>query len=211
MKRAAPNSPEVAAEEVQAERTKKNLRTLFSTAVPSPRSTRASGKYVIVTGGTQGCGECCALMLAEEGAAGITICGRSAENGAKVKTALGAMGCRAIFVKADLGEVEDCLKVVRCHDEAFGQCHGLVNCAATTGRGRWDDTTPELFDRVYHLNVRGPFLLMQAAVKLMEREKSGILVPIAAPCDTLRLYAQTCRCSVTTPLPRNGPTHSAEG
>lgn len=145
----------------------------LSAEMPPARAQRVAGKFVIVTGGTQGCGEGIALALADEGAAGITICGRQEAKGANVKAALEAKGCRAVYVRADLSDAADCAAVVDAHDKAFGRCDGLVNCAAATTRGNWDDTTPELFDRIYALNVRAPFLLAQAAVKLMEREGSG--------------------------------------
>ena len=140
---------------------------------PAPRAGRVAGKFVIVTGGTQGCGEGVAHALADEGVAGLTICGRSESNGAKVKAALEAKGCRCVYVKADLSVAEECAQVVAEHDAAFGRCDGLVNCAASSERTSWDDATVEQFDRLYALNVRAPFVLMQAAVKLMERDHSG--------------------------------------
>jgi len=42
-----------------------------------------------------------------------------------------------------------------------------------TDRGRIDDTTVELWDRIFAVNVRAPFLLMQAAVAAMRREGRG--------------------------------------
>jgi NAD(P)-dependent dehydrogenase (short-subunit alcohol dehydrogenase family) len=44
-----------------------------------------------------------------------------------------------------------------------------VNAGALTDRSTILDTTPELFDRIFATNVRGPFFLMQEAIKLMIR------------------------------------------
>jgi NAD(P)-dependent dehydrogenase (short-subunit alcohol dehydrogenase family) len=125
------------------------------------------GKIAIVTGGTQGLGEATAHLLADRGAAGIVICGRSEENGARVKTALEGKGTKTIYVRADLERVEDCRDVVRQTDRAFGKLDALVNAAAITDRGTIWDTSPELFDRMFAVNVRAPFFLMQDSAKLM--------------------------------------------
>jgi NAD(P)-dependent dehydrogenase (short-subunit alcohol dehydrogenase family) len=55
----------------------------------------------------------------------------------------------------------------------------LVNAAGITDRGTIFDTTPELFDRMFAVNVRAPFFLMQEAAKIMRREKiEGTMVNI---------------------------------
>jgi NAD(P)-dependent dehydrogenase (short-subunit alcohol dehydrogenase family) len=55
----------------------------------------------------------------------------------------------------------------------------LVNSAATSERGTILDTTPELFDRIMAINVRAPFFLMQAVVKIMiEKGIAGSILNI---------------------------------
>jgi NAD(P)-dependent dehydrogenase (short-subunit alcohol dehydrogenase family) len=138
-----------------------------------------AGKVAVVTGGTQGLGEATARLFAERGAAGIVICGRNAENGARVKSSLEAKGPRTVYVKADLANVEDCRKVIAEADKAFGHVDVLVNAAAITDRGTIWDTEPKLFDAMFAVNVRAPFFLMQEAAKLMKREnRNGTMVNI---------------------------------
>ncbi len=141
-----------------------------------------TGKIAIVTGGTQGLGAAIAALFAERGAAGILICGRNAEKGqAKAEAISAASGAKVIYQKADLGKVEDCRAVVAACDAAFGKVDVLVNAAAITDRGTILDTSPELFDRMFAVNVRGPFLLMQETIKLMRREKTeGAIVNIGS-------------------------------
>ena len=75
----------------------------------------------------------------------------------------------------------DCRAVVAAADEAFGKVDVLVNVAATTDRGTLLDTSAELFDRIFALNVRAPFLLMQDAAKIMIREKiDGAIVNVVS-------------------------------
>jgi NAD(P)-dependent dehydrogenase (short-subunit alcohol dehydrogenase family) len=69
----------------------------------------------------------------------------------------------------------------RACDSAFGRVDALVNAAAITDRGTILDTSPELFDRMFAVNVRAPFFLMQEAIKIMRREKiEGTIVNIGS-------------------------------
>ena len=64
-------------------------------------------------------------------------------------------------------------------DKAFGRVDVLVNVAAITDRGTISRPSPELFDRMFAVNVRAPFFLMQDAAKIMRREKiEGAIVNI---------------------------------
>jgi NAD(P)-dependent dehydrogenase (short-subunit alcohol dehydrogenase family) len=57
--------------------------------------------------------------------------------------------------------------------------HGLVNGAAMSDRGTILDTSPELFDAMFALNVRAPFFLMQESARLMIRERvEGAIVNV---------------------------------
>ena len=136
-------------------------------------------RVAIVTGGTQGLGEAIATLFAERGAKGLVLCGRNADNGRKVAQRLSAGECIAHYVQADLSRVEDCRKVVAAADQQFGRVDALINVAALTDRGTILDTSPELFDRMFAVNVRAPFFLMQDAAKIMRREKiRGTIVNI---------------------------------
>ncbi len=132
-----------------------------------------AGGIFTVTGGTQGVGETVALALADAGAAGIVICGRNAENGARVKEALEEKGAEAEFVEADLERPGDCREVITACDKRFGRIDGLLNAAGLTDRGTIEDTTVELWDRMFAINTRAPFILMQDAIKLMKREDTA--------------------------------------
>ncbi|MCF5021183.1 SDR family oxidoreductase, partial [Pseudomonas lactis] len=80
---------------------------------------------------------------------------------------LAQLDCQAFFVEADLEKVEDCRAIIEAARVHFGTLHGLVNCAGMSDRGTILDTSPELFERLFAVNVRAPFFLMQEALKLM--------------------------------------------
>ncbi len=137
------------------------------------------GQVAIVTGGTQGLGEATARLFAECGARGIVINGRNAERGKAVVDDLNAAGTEAHFVQGDLANVEDVRRITAKADDAFGRVDALVNAAGLTDRGTILNTSPDLFDRMFAINVRAPFFLMQDAAKIMRRERiEGALVNI---------------------------------
>jgi NAD(P)-dependent dehydrogenase (short-subunit alcohol dehydrogenase family) len=140
-------------------------------ATAASSNAQFADRVAIVTGGTQGLGEAIATLFAERGAKGLVLCGRNADNGRKVAQRLSGNGCSAHYVQADLSSVEDCRKVVAAADRQFGRVDTLVNVAALTDRGTILDTSPELFDRMFAVNVRAPFFLMQDTAKIMRREK----------------------------------------
>jgi len=142
-------------------------------------ATSFTGQYFVVTGSTQGLGAAVARTLANRGAAGLIICGRRADQGQAQVRALAALDCQAHFVQADLEQVADCRAVIAAARTHFGTLHGLVNCAGMSDRGTILDTSPELFDRLFAVNVRAPFFLMQEAIKLMISQKvAGAIVNI---------------------------------
>ncbi len=141
--------------------------------------TQLDGKVAVVTGGTQGLGEAVARLFAERGVRGLVICGRNAERGRAVAADLARQGCRAEFVRADLAVMDDTRAVMAAADRAFGRVDVLVNAAGITDRGTLFDTSPELFDRMFAVNTRAPFFLMQDAAKIMRRERiEGAIVNI---------------------------------
>lgn len=129
---------------------------------------RMDGRVCVVTGATQGLGAAIARRLAAAGAKGIVITGRNADRGAKVaRDIIDTHGVPTHFLQADFSKVEDCRRVVAETDRHFGRLDVLVNAGASTARGTILDTTPEVFDDLFATNVRGPYFLMQAAIRLM--------------------------------------------
>lgn len=131
---------------------------------------RLDSKVIIVTGSTQGLGAYIAQRIAHLGAAGLVVCGRKEAQGNQVADELSALGTKSIFVKADLNEEADCRAIVKACDEAFGRVDGLVNAAGLSTRGTLHSTSVELWNRLFNINARAPFILMQEAVRLMKRE-----------------------------------------
>ena len=128
-------------------------------------------KVIIVTGSTQGIGAETAKLFAARGAKAITICGRQEKKGLKVKKEIEDLGSKCIYIKADLGNVEDCRKIVSETDKEFGTINTLINAAGYTQRGTILSATLENYENNFNVNARAPFILMQETIKIMIRDK----------------------------------------
>jgi len=146
---------------------------------------RVEGRICVVTGGTQGLGAAIARRLAEAGAAGIVTCGRAEIRGRDVAASIeGETGVPVRFARCDLESVDDCRAVMGAADAAFGRVDVLVNAAGLTDRGDILTTTPALFDRLFAVNVRAPFFLMQEAIGLMIRDGAqGSIVNVGSTSE----------------------------
>jgi len=132
-----------------------------------------AGQVAVVTGGAQGIGEATARLLAARGAAGVVLVDRRREKGEAVAASLNEAGTKAIFIETDLAVHEGVQRVIPAVDAAFGRVDIVCNIAGLTDRGTLLDTDLELFDRMFAVNVRAPFFLLQDAVKVMQRERRG--------------------------------------
>ena len=128
----------------------------------------------LVIGGTQGLGPAIARRLKDEGCQSLIVAARDPVKGA---AAAAELGCD--FLPVDLADTASVRHLVDEAQSRLGRITALVNAGAATDRASILDCTPELFDRMFAVNVRAPFFLMQEAAKIMRREKiEGAMVNI---------------------------------
>ncbi|MCU0856660.1 MAG: SDR family oxidoreductase [Rhodobacteraceae bacterium] len=165
------------------------------------------GSVIVVTGAAQGIGAEIAAKAAGAGAGGLLLTDRNGELGRRTASRLAAPSCRVEFVEADLEDVAGARLVIAEALSRFGRIDGLVNAAGITDRASVLDGTPELWDRLFAVNARAPYFLMQGAIADMARRKApGAIVNIAsmnAHCGApdLAIYSATKAALVT--LTRN--------
>jgi NAD(P)-dependent dehydrogenase (short-subunit alcohol dehydrogenase family) len=93
--------------------------------------------------------------------------------------ALAKAGARMLFVSADLADTDAARGIVERAIQHFGRVDGLVNAAGITDRGRIEDTSIAMWDRMFAVNARAPFILTQTLVRhLKERRSPGSIVNI---------------------------------
>ena len=132
-----------------------------------------AGQVAVVTGGAQGIGEATARLLAARGAAGVVLVDRRRDKGEAVAASLNEAGTKTIFIETALAIHDQVKRVIPAVDAAFGRVDIVCNIAGLTDRGTLLDTDLELFDRMFAINVRAPFFLLQDAVAVMKREGRG--------------------------------------
>lgn len=143
-----------------------------------------TGKTVLITGAGRSLGRSTALAFGEAGANICVNYANSADGANAVVANIEAVGGRAIACQAD---VSDSAQVVAMVDEtmaAFGAIDVLVNNAGISIDGPFMDMTEADWDRVYEVNLKGPFLLSQAVARHMLAENGGVIVNISATTTT---------------------------
>jgi len=132
----------------------------------------------LVTGGSSGIGLAIARALREEGFE-LTLVSRRPE---KVEAAAAELGAAA--VAANVADEEECARVVAEHRDRYGRLDVLVNSAGVGIGGRVEDLPAKHLDLQLGVNLRGLFLVTQAAIPLL-RESRGWIVNLASIAGTV--------------------------
>jgi NAD(P)-dependent dehydrogenase (short-subunit alcohol dehydrogenase family) len=135
-------------------------------------------RAALVTGGSSGIGLAIAGLLAEEGY-DLTLVSRQQE---KIEAAAAKLG--AVGVAANVADPDDCARAVAGHRERFGRLDVLVNSAGVGIGGTVEDLDLKKLDLQLDINLRGLFLVTQAAIPLL-RESRGWIVNLASIAGTL--------------------------
>lgn len=130
-------------------------------------------RVALVTGGSRGIGLGIAKELAARGFA-IVVNGRRPE--ADVRGALDELApAPTLYCQADIGDLEQHQGMLDAVRERFGRLDALVNNAGVAPESRDDllDATPESFDRLIRINLRGPYFLTQRVARWMIEQRAA--------------------------------------
>lgn len=139
----------------------------------------SDGRFALVTGGAQGMGYAAAKRFLEMGFGGVLLVDRNGARLAEAAVALDAMD-RVEILPGDLIDPGLAARAVAEAVRAFGRLDVVVNAAGNTERAGLDDTTPEAFERLFGVNTRAPFFMMQEAVKVMRPSRSGTIINMSS-------------------------------
>lgn len=126
-----------------------------------------SGKTALVTGASRGIGRGIALSLAKAGANVAVNYQRKQEEAANVVAEIARLGVKSFAVQADVSSKSDVARMMADVKSQFGQLNILVNNAGVSAMGPVESVGEEEWDRVVDINLKGQFLCIQEAMKIM--------------------------------------------
>ena len=146
------------------------------------------GKVALVTGGTSGIGRASAVLFAKEGAK-VALTGRRAAEGEAVVAEIRAAGGDAIFIQADLAQIDSIPGIIAQVVAKYGRLDAAFNNAGVSGGGPLDTLTESVWDDVVDTNLKAAFFCLQAEAAQMKRQGGGgsivfngsVLASIALP------------------------------
>jgi len=137
-------------------------------------------KTALITGASRGIGEAIALTLAENGARCI-LTSRKLEVLQGVVEKIRSAGGQADAFACNVGSMADIEKLYDHLEQTYGALHILVNNAATNPYfGDMLGADERAWDKTNDVNLKGPFFMIQHAVRLMEKAGGGAIVNVAS-------------------------------
>lgn len=132
-------------------------------------------RVALITGGATGIGRAAAETLAAQGCA-VAICSNDADATKQTVAEIAAAGGTAVAVPGDVTKSSDMDAVVAAVVERFGRLDVLVASAGIQRYGTVTDTSEQMWDDVFDVNVKGAFLAAKAALPHLRRGGGSIAV-----------------------------------
>jgi NAD(P)-dependent dehydrogenase (short-subunit alcohol dehydrogenase family) len=156
---------------------------------------KLTDKVAIVTGATKGIGVAVAQEFSKEGAK-VVLTGRSADLGESVAQQIRATGGDALFVQCDVSKKVDVDALVERTVAHYGTIDIVVNNAGVNHSADFFEITEEDWDWVMSVDLKGTFLLSQAAARVMvAQNKPGVIVNVSSVMAVLALADQIPYCA----------------
>ena len=130
-------------------------------------------RVFIVTGASSGIGLSTAVALADRGAK-VALLARTKEALEKLSVQLSD----SFPIVADMTDFKAVRQAVRVVHDHYGRIDGLVNNAGRSYAAPVEEIEPGLFDEIFHLNVLGPIVAMQAVIPVMRSQGAGSIVNV---------------------------------
>ena len=143
------------------------------------RAGSLANKIAVVTGATSGIGRGIAEHFASLGA-DVVVHGRDRADGLETVRRVKAAGRQADYFDGDLTSEDVCRALIRFAVERFGGLDILVNNAGDVGRGDLEHIPVARWDTILAVNLRAPFILLQASIPVMRARGGGSVINIGS-------------------------------
>jgi NAD(P)-dependent dehydrogenase (short-subunit alcohol dehydrogenase family) len=141
---------------------------------------KLGGRIALVTGASGGLGTAIARALAKEGADVACHYGKDVEGAQRIADEISAMGRRAMTIHANVKDPMEARKLVEAVVSAWGGIDILVNNAGVMNSTPFLELTEEEWDTVIDTNLKGYFLVGQAAAQVMVKRGYGRIVNVSS-------------------------------
>lgn len=156
---------------------------------------RLKDKVSIITGATKGIGLACAEEFAIEGAK-VVLAGRSESLGEEAAAHIRDNGGDAIFVQCDVGQNDQIQNLVQKTVKHYGRIDVVLNNAGVNHSANFFDITEKDWDWVMGVDLKGSFLLAQAAARVMvDQGIPGVIINVSSVMAVLALADQVPYCA----------------
>lgn len=152
------------------------------------------GKVAVVTGVGRGIGREIVTTLAREGVTTIAV-DVSAEDLAETAGLLDEIGAVHLEFECDIRNRDRVAEVIAAVDGEFGRIDILVNNAGVGGDGPIDELDESTWDLVHDVNLKGPFLMCQAVLPVMKRQRSGRILNAASFAAMVPMFGSAAYAS----------------
>ena len=137
-------------------------------------------KVALITGGTRGIGKKIAEEFAKHGYDLVINYVSDNTNLEELENDFKSLGAKALFVKTDVTNFEDCSNMVNKAIEEYGRIDVLVNNAGITKDSLLIRMKEEDFDKVININLKGTFNVTKNVVPFMIKQKEGKIINISS-------------------------------
>jgi citronellol/citronellal dehydrogenase len=146
-------------------------------------------KTVLITGASRGIGKAIALRLAKEGA-NIIIAAKSTQENPKLGGTIfsaaeevESAGGKALAVQTDIRFEEQIQSLVQQAVEKFGGIDAVINNASAISLSPTEQTDTKRFDLMYHINVRGTFLVTKHCIPHLKKAANPHILTLSPPLN----------------------------
>ena len=133
------------------------------------------GMPVVISGGASGIGEGIVRAFAAQGSK-VGFVDIATEAGTKLEAELNAAGSTVKFAACDITDIPAYQSAIRGFEAAHGPALALVNNAANDLRHKWEEVTPEFWDKSIAVNAKHAFFAAQSVLPGMVEAKRGSII-----------------------------------